>query len=186
MANLVTNHCVKYYAIPSINACVTEKHVVEDDILFTKPLAGKGLICSVIFHIRFNIHADKTKSPPISQWSKSPPMVTSPSISKLAGVSLCNLQNLKSLSGPSARLINIIQIILQDTFQTEQAPNIEVCVYLHTYICDLVHTALVADPPLITIEALMTLFYPLIESNHRVSCVLWAGVRLEGPGKETV
>ena len=26
------------------NACVTEKHVVEDDILFTKPLAGKGLI----------------------------------------------------------------------------------------------------------------------------------------------
>ena len=34
---------MKYYAILSINACVTEKHVVEDNILFTKPLAGKGL-----------------------------------------------------------------------------------------------------------------------------------------------
>ena len=40
---LVTNYSVKYYAIPSINGCVTEKHMVEDDILFTKPLAGKGL-----------------------------------------------------------------------------------------------------------------------------------------------
>ena len=35
---------MKYYAIPSNNSSVTEKHVVEDDILFTNPLAGKGLI----------------------------------------------------------------------------------------------------------------------------------------------
>ena len=34
---------MKYYAIPSNNSSVTEKHVVEDDILFTNPLAGKGL-----------------------------------------------------------------------------------------------------------------------------------------------
>ena len=35
---------MKYYAIPSNNSSVTEKHVVEDDILCTNPLAGKGLI----------------------------------------------------------------------------------------------------------------------------------------------
>ena len=81
-------------------------------------------------------------------------------------------------------LKNLIQTVLQDTYQTKQVPNIQVCVYLQIYKCDLVRTALVADPPLITIEALMTLFYPLIESNHRVSYVLWAEVRLEGPGKE--
>ena len=34
---------MKYYAIPSNNSFVTEKHVVEDDILFTNPLAEKGL-----------------------------------------------------------------------------------------------------------------------------------------------
>ena len=34
---------MKYYAIPSNNSSVTEKHMVEDDILFTNPLAGKGL-----------------------------------------------------------------------------------------------------------------------------------------------
>ena len=32
---------MKYYAIPSNNSSITEKHVVEDDILFTNPLAGK-------------------------------------------------------------------------------------------------------------------------------------------------
>ena len=82
-------------------------------------------------------------------------------------------------------LKNLIQTVLQDTYQTKQVPNIQVCVYLQIYKCDLVRTALVAHPPLITIEALMTLFYPLIESNHRVSYVLWAEVRLEGPGRET-
>ena len=34
---------MKYDAIPSNNSSVTEKHAVEDDILFTNPLAGKGL-----------------------------------------------------------------------------------------------------------------------------------------------
>ena len=34
---------MKYYAIPSNNSSVTEKHVVEDHILFTNPLVGKGL-----------------------------------------------------------------------------------------------------------------------------------------------
>ena len=34
---------MKYYAIPSNNSSITEKHLVEDDILFTNPLAGKGL-----------------------------------------------------------------------------------------------------------------------------------------------
>ena len=42
MGYLVTDHSVKYYAIPSNNSSVTEKHMVEDDILFTNPLAGKG------------------------------------------------------------------------------------------------------------------------------------------------
>ena len=40
---------MKYYAIPPNNSSVTEKHVVEDDILFTNPLAGKGLIY-IVFH----------------------------------------------------------------------------------------------------------------------------------------
>ena len=40
---LVTDHSVKYYTIPSNNSSITEKHVVEDDILFTNTLAGKGL-----------------------------------------------------------------------------------------------------------------------------------------------
>ena len=39
---------MKYYAIPSNNSSVTEKHVVEDDILFTNPLAGKGLSNKVL------------------------------------------------------------------------------------------------------------------------------------------
>ena len=34
---------MQFYAIPCIIANVTKKHVSEDDILFTKPLAGKGL-----------------------------------------------------------------------------------------------------------------------------------------------
>ena len=38
---LIIDHSVKYYAIPSNNSSVTEKHVVEDDILFTKPSGGK-------------------------------------------------------------------------------------------------------------------------------------------------
>ena len=36
---------MQFYAIPCIIANVTKKHVSEDDILFTKPLAGKGLKC---------------------------------------------------------------------------------------------------------------------------------------------
>ena len=45
---LVTDHFVKYYTIPSNNSSVTEKHVVEDDILFTNPLAGKELSNKVL------------------------------------------------------------------------------------------------------------------------------------------
>ena len=45
---LVTDHSVKYYAIPSNNSSITEKHVVEDDILFTNLLAGKGLMYSIL------------------------------------------------------------------------------------------------------------------------------------------
>ena len=39
---------MKYYAIPSNNSSATEKHMVEDDILFTNPLVGKGLIVSSV------------------------------------------------------------------------------------------------------------------------------------------
>ena len=41
--NFVTNHSVKCYAIPSINAYLTEKHVAEDIMLFTIPLVGEML-----------------------------------------------------------------------------------------------------------------------------------------------
>ena len=52
----VTDHSVKYYAIPSNNSSVTEKHVVEDDILFTNPLAGKGLkICGLVHVSIFSV-----------------------------------------------------------------------------------------------------------------------------------
>ena len=41
---LVTNHSAKYCAILLINAYITEKHIMlKEDILFTNPLAGKGL-----------------------------------------------------------------------------------------------------------------------------------------------
>ena len=35
---------MQFYAIPCIIANVTKKHMSEDDILFTKPLAGIGLM----------------------------------------------------------------------------------------------------------------------------------------------
>ena len=39
----MSNHSVKFYTILQIISYVIEKQVGEDDILFTKPLAGKGL-----------------------------------------------------------------------------------------------------------------------------------------------
>ena len=38
---------MQFYAIPCIIANVTKKHMSEDDILFTKPLAGIGLSAKV-------------------------------------------------------------------------------------------------------------------------------------------
>ena len=39
---------MKYYTIPSNNSSVTEKHVVEDDILFTNRPAGKRLKIAIL------------------------------------------------------------------------------------------------------------------------------------------
>ena len=46
---------MQLYAIPCTIANFTKKHVSEDDILFTKPLAGKGLM--VIF-LQVEMHVD--------------------------------------------------------------------------------------------------------------------------------
>ena len=35
----LTGSLARYYAVSSINVCTTEKYMVEDDILFTNPLA---------------------------------------------------------------------------------------------------------------------------------------------------
>ena len=53
---------MKYYAIPSNNSSVTEKHVVEDDILFTNPLAGKGLRVTLLLSIVYKNEINVTKS----------------------------------------------------------------------------------------------------------------------------
>ena len=44
----MSNHSVKFYTILQIISYVIEKHVGEDDILFTKPLAGKGLMLNML------------------------------------------------------------------------------------------------------------------------------------------
>ena len=50
---------MKYYAIPSNNSSVTEKHVVEDNILFTNPLAGKGLRTLILQNYLYdNLHME--------------------------------------------------------------------------------------------------------------------------------
>ena len=45
---------MKYYSIPSNNSSVTEKHVVEDDILFTNPLAVRVEITGGFVYIVFD------------------------------------------------------------------------------------------------------------------------------------
>ena len=43
----MSNHSVKFYTILQIISYIIEKHMGEDDILFKKPLAGKGLILKI-------------------------------------------------------------------------------------------------------------------------------------------
>ena len=38
-----SGNCSRNGAVSSINPYIMQKHVVEDDILFTNPLAGKGI-----------------------------------------------------------------------------------------------------------------------------------------------
>ena len=52
---------MKYDAIPSNNSSVTEKQVVEDDILFTNPLAGKGLRVTLLLSIVYKNEINVTK-----------------------------------------------------------------------------------------------------------------------------